>query len=135
MNYLSIHQSIYDRAVNDAATVALLGGSSSIFAKERLPNVAASTVLPWLMYSGGTTSGESGAQRDIVGSWWAYCAPHLGTAPLLNIASALETLYGHTNAHAISGGRTAVVFIGQTFIDSALGLNGLEIRVQYSQRG
>lgn len=138
MNYLTIQQAIHDRAASDAAGATLrglLGGASSVFTKERLAYVAAATTLPWLVFSGGPVGGASGDMRDCQISWWAYAAPAAGATPLLNIVSALDALYGHANAYAITGGRMEVAFIGQVFRDDKLDLNGVEVRVVYHQRG
>lgn len=152
IDYAAIYAALYGRAASGSAGAtlrALLGtfpapfpldsafaGQRAVFPADRLGAFAASGVtLPWLVWRAGAAAGASGQMRDLGASWWAYAAPNAGSYPLHQIAAMLETLYGYTNALVIAGGRTRVTFIGRPFPDAALGLNGMEIRVGFTQLG
>lgn len=138
IDYLTINAALYSRVethADGAALRTLISGGSIFEAKDPI-NLAGKT-LPYLMWRTGDAGGQSGVMRPIGGSWWAYVAPMDagGTRTLMQIKAALETLYGYHNRHAISGGELAIVFNGRPFYDTALKLNGVEVRIQYTQRG
>lgn len=141
LDLASLSTSLYNRAATDsagAATRALLGGASSLFKRQALAANSDSgnpsrPSLPWLIYDPGDLTGPSGAMRDLHISWWMYAND---PDTLDAIASALDSLYGHTARYAISGARVSVSFIGSVRPDATLGgLLGREVRVTLTQRG
>lgn len=137
IDYQAIYTALYDRAAthaDGAALRALLGGSSSVFPAKDLGNLSGKT-LPYLVWRPLPIGGQSWGMRDVSASWWAYAAPALGTYALHGIAREVDNLYGIAAPFAIDGGRLAVTFIGAPFLDGALGLQGLEIRIGYTRLG
>lgn len=152
VDYATLYASLYSRAAVDSAGAtlrALLGtfpnpfatdttfnGKAAAFPAEKLSAFAgAGVVLPWLVWRAGSVGGASRDIRDLAASWWVYAAPGAGSRPLHQIAKELETLYGYTNALALSGGRVGITFVGQPRADAALGLTGLEVRIGFRQLG
>lgn len=149
MDYAAISSALYARAASDSAgatlrgllgsnagMTAIAGQTACIFRWSLLGRVKAlAPATPWLVWRALGTSGQSGEERGVSASFFAYVSPAAGDTPLLTIASAIEALYGIDARYAIPGGKTSVTFIGQPFPDEILGLNGIETRIVYTQRG
>jgi hypothetical protein len=152
IDYASVYSALYSRLAthaDGALARALLGSFPSsfppdpsfaaqkaVFPAEKLSAFAGSGVtLPWAVWRALPTAGASGDMRSIGGAWWLYTAPNAGSRPLHQLAAALETLYGYTSALAITGGRLGITFVGSIVPDATLGLNALEVRIGYLQRG
>lgn len=136
IDYAATYSALYTRVTGSsgAAVRALLGGTTSVFPRDQLGNLSG-RVLPYLVFAEGGVTGQSEGMRDVLVSWWAYIAPGGNPRTLYQIASELDELYGSMSALAISGGRLGVTYIGRPFHDSALGLQGLEVRVGYRRLG
>lgn len=136
IDYTAIYSALYSRAATDSAGAtlrALLGGSSSLFERSQLANVAG-RVFPWLVWVAGGVGGQSGGMRDLNASWFIYAAPTDSTRTLHTIAAALEDLYGERQA--IAFGELQGTFVGAPFVDTSLAnAQGMEFRFQFLQRG
>ena len=133
IDYTSIYASLYNRVATsgDGSAIRALvgqGSVSSIFPRKDLNRLAGRT-LPYLVWTPGAVAGQSGAMRDIGASWWIYNGTE--SAPLFDIAGALEALYGSPGHFAIDFGGLQVTFIGQPRFDDGLALYGLEVRIGY----
>lgn len=148
----AIYSALYSRAASDSAGAALrslLGvfpssfpaapayaGQAAVFPRELLERFAGKGVtLPWLVWAPGPASGASREIRAAGASWWAYIASSAGAGSLHTIASAVDALYGSTQAYALDGGKLGVTHVGQPFVDTKQGLQGIEVRIGLKRLG
>jgi len=151
LDLASINNSLYTRLATDSAgsaARALLGsfpspfpkmssfaGAKAVFPAELLALFAgAGVVLPWAVWRGRGTSGETHDYRSILGSWWVYTAKNAPQYTLLSVATAIEQLYGASAGLAIAGGRLHAQTL-QPVEDKALALNTVEVRIRYAALG
>lgn len=127
---------LYGRLATDSdgsAARALLGGASSVFPAERL-NQVSGVVLPWAVWRARGTDGEVHAMRAALGSWFVYARPDAGQYKLLQIATAIEALYGLSRGLAVAGGRMYATTLAP-FYDTTLALAGVEVRIRFRRLG
>jgi len=132
----SIYSSLYARAATDSAGAALRGllGTNGVFKADDLGSLSGKT-LPYLVWRDGGVGGPSATMRDVGARWFAYHRTDKGEYRLHQIVAALDALYGSTARFAIADGRLSVTFIGSVFYDRELGLNGIEVRINYRRLG
>ena len=133
INYKASYGSLYTIGASNATVLALLGGASSVFAREQLGNTSG-RVLPWLVWSHDAVAGERGEMSDLNAAWWVYVAPNGNIRTLYDIAAALDTAY--LNVFAVTAGRITMGKPGKPFVDTALnGLQGIRMPLRYRALG
>ena len=130
--YETVYADLYSLVAIDTAGADVRALVNSIFPAEQLNNLNGKT-LPYLVWRAGAVAGASHEMRDVAGAWWVYVGPTDSTRKLHQVATALEALY--RSPFTLDWGRLGVTFIGQPFIDKALALQGLEVRVGYRRLG
>lgn len=131
VNYASVYSSLYTLVAGDAAVLALLGANGLMGSRRELARLNG-RVLPWLVWTYGPVSGDTGAMGDVFGSWWAYIARGQDESGLYAIARAVETAYKASAGLSIAGGRIHVGSYSQPAPDPTLGdVQAMQIPVYY----